>query len=331
LVIGADQVLECDGVLFDKPVDLAAARAQLLALRGRTHRLVSAVVLARDGQRAWHHVDRADLTMRDFSAGFLDHYLESSGDAVLSSVGAYQLEGRGVQLFVRIDGDYFSILGLPLLPLLDILREQGVLPSLSRIQPWQFDAERAQPHCRRDGLADRPFAFAALHGYWLRTYGIDGAYIPLPVRSERFAAALRALPMLGFAGVNVTVPHKEAALAAVDRSDPAARRIRRRQHDRGWRRTEPLMAATAMGSGSWRTCARVCRLVAENGTGRDPRRRRRGSRRCGRFAGRRRSRDSDRKPDDQSGRTPERGYRWPIPRLRLGRPGPPPWAMRRCS
>jgi septum formation protein len=129
LVIGADQVLECDGVLFDKPVDLAAARTQLLALRGRTHRLVSAVVLARDGQRAWHHVDRADLRMRDFSAGFLDHYLESSGDAVLSSVGAYQLEGRGAQLFVSIDGDYFTILGLPLLPLLDILREHGVLPS----------------------------------------------------------------------------------------------------------------------------------------------------------------------------------------------------------
>jgi septum formation protein len=129
LVIGADQVLECDGVLFDKPVDLAAARAQLLALRGRTHRLVSAVVLARDGQRAWHHVDRADLRMRDFSAGFLDHYLESSGAAVLSSVGAYQLEGRGAQLFVSIDGDYFTILGLPLLPLLDILREHGVLPS----------------------------------------------------------------------------------------------------------------------------------------------------------------------------------------------------------
>ena len=76
----------------------------------------------------WPH-DRADLRMRDFSAGFLDHYLESSGAAVLSSVGAYQLEGRGAQLFVSIDGDYFTILGLPLLPLLDILREHGVLPS----------------------------------------------------------------------------------------------------------------------------------------------------------------------------------------------------------
>ncbi len=129
LVIGADQVLECNGTLFDKPPDLAAARNQLLALRGRRHRLVSAVVLARDGQRVWHHVDRADLTMRDFSTSFLDHYLQSAGEAALSWVGAYQLEGVGAQLFAGIDGDYFTILGLPLLPLLDILREHRVLPS----------------------------------------------------------------------------------------------------------------------------------------------------------------------------------------------------------
>lgn len=129
LIIGADQVLECDGILFDKPVDLAAARSQLLALRGRDHRLVSAVVLVRDGQRAWHHVDRANLKMRNFSTDFLDRYLRSAGDAALSSVGAYQLEGMGAQLFAAIDGDYFTILGLPLLPLLDILREHGILSS----------------------------------------------------------------------------------------------------------------------------------------------------------------------------------------------------------
>jgi septum formation protein len=129
LVIGADQILECDGVLFDKPADTAAARSQLLTLRGRSHRLVSAVVLMRDGQRLWHHIDHADLKMRDFSASFLDRYLEVAGPAALSSVGAYQLEGIGAQLFAAIDGDYFTILGLPLLPLLDILREHGVLPS----------------------------------------------------------------------------------------------------------------------------------------------------------------------------------------------------------
>jgi septum formation protein len=129
LVIGADQVLECEDVLFDKPIDLAAARDQLLTLRGRRHRLISAVVLVRDGQRLWHHVDRADLRMRDFSESFLDRYLGSAGDAALSSVGGYQLEGVGAQLFAGVDGDYFTILGLPLLPLLDILREHGVLPS----------------------------------------------------------------------------------------------------------------------------------------------------------------------------------------------------------
>ncbi len=129
LVIGADQVLECDGVLFDKPTDLADARRQLLALRGQQHRLVSAVVLVRDGHRLWHYVGRADLTMRDFSTTFLERYLQSAGGAALSSVGAYQLEGAGAQLFATVDGDYFTILGLPLLPLLDILREHGILPS----------------------------------------------------------------------------------------------------------------------------------------------------------------------------------------------------------
>lgn len=129
LVIGADQVLECEGVLFDKAIDLAAARDQLLALRGRRHRLISAVVLVRDGQRLWHHVDHADLRMRDFSDNFLDRYLRAAGDAALSSVGGYQLEGTGAQLFAGVDGDYFTILGLPLLPLLDVLREHGVLPS----------------------------------------------------------------------------------------------------------------------------------------------------------------------------------------------------------
>ena len=129
LVIGADQVLECDGILFDKPADLAAARNQLLALRGRRHQLVSAAVLVRDGQRLWHHVARADLEMREFSTDFLDRYLRSAGGAALSSVGAYQLEGVGAQLFGSVDGDYFTILGLPLLPLLGILREHGVLPS----------------------------------------------------------------------------------------------------------------------------------------------------------------------------------------------------------
>jgi septum formation protein len=128
LVLGADQMLDCDGAWFDKPEDRAAARDQLRTLRGRKHRLTSAAVLARDGARIWHHAGSAELTMRGFTEAFLDGYLEAAGEAVLGSVGAYQLEGLGAQMFERIDGDFFVILGLPLLPVLDILREQSVLP-----------------------------------------------------------------------------------------------------------------------------------------------------------------------------------------------------------
>ena len=126
-VIGADQVLDCEGRRYDKPRDLAAARTQLMALRGRSHQLISAVVVVRDGQRLWHHIDRAKLTMRPFSPAFLDDYLARAMPGILSSVGAYQLEGLGAQMFERIEGDYFVILGLPLLPVLDILREQNAL------------------------------------------------------------------------------------------------------------------------------------------------------------------------------------------------------------
>lgn len=127
IVIGADQMLECERVWFDKPADRAAARAQLQALRDKTHRLVSAVVAVRDGQKLWHHTEQAQLSMRRFSDAFLDHYLDRAGAAVLSSVGAYQLEGLGAQLFRMVDGDHFTILGLPLLALLDFLRENGEL------------------------------------------------------------------------------------------------------------------------------------------------------------------------------------------------------------
>jgi septum formation protein len=127
LVLGADQILDCDGAWFDKPENRAAARTQLLTLRDKTHRLTSAAVLARDGQRLWHHAAAARLTMRGFTEVFLRDYLEQAGDGVLTSVGAYQLEGLGAQMFRKIDGDFFTILGLPLLPVLDILREQNML------------------------------------------------------------------------------------------------------------------------------------------------------------------------------------------------------------
>ena len=127
LVIGADQTLELDGELFDKAEGLEEARARLIRLRGKTHRLHSAVVIARDGTPVWRALSSPALTMRPFSDAFLDGYLERNPQAALSSVGGYELEGEGVQLFSRIEGDYFAVLGLPLLGLLDYLRLQGAL------------------------------------------------------------------------------------------------------------------------------------------------------------------------------------------------------------
>lgn len=127
LVIGADQILDLEGTWFDKPADMNHARDSLLALRGRAHNLATAACICRDGERIWHHVETPKLTMRDFSDGFLDNYLEDAGEGILSSVGAYRLEGNGVQLFARIEGSHFTILGLPLLALLDVLRANGVV------------------------------------------------------------------------------------------------------------------------------------------------------------------------------------------------------------
>jgi septum formation protein len=127
LVIGCDQLLVCDGAWFDKPSDIGSARRQLQAFRGRTHTLVTAVLCLRDGQRVWHHVARPRLTMRDFSDGFLDAYLAAEGDALTATVGAYRLEGLGVQLFDAAEGEHAAILGLPLLALLGFLRQHGVL------------------------------------------------------------------------------------------------------------------------------------------------------------------------------------------------------------
>lgn len=128
LVIGADQMLDCNGVWFDKPEDLDHAAAHLAALGGKEHQLLSAVCVLRDGQRLWHHNEISRLTMRPLSADFIRDYLTAVGEQALTSVGAYQLEGRGAQLFASIKGDYFSILGLPLLPLLTFLRGHGVVP-----------------------------------------------------------------------------------------------------------------------------------------------------------------------------------------------------------
>jgi septum formation protein len=129
LVIGADQVLSLDGKVLDKPKDRNAVRDSLFALRGKTHQLHSAVALAEAGQVIWTHIETAHLTMRQFTPEFLGRYLAAAGPQVCRSVGAYQLDGLGIQLFDRVEGDYFAILGLPLLLLFSRLRENGILAS----------------------------------------------------------------------------------------------------------------------------------------------------------------------------------------------------------
>jgi len=129
LVLGCDQLLVCEDRWFDKPPSLAAARETLLALRGRRHVLATAIVAWRGGREVWRHLAEPRLTMRPFSDAFLDAYLAAEGERLLPSVGAYRLEGPGVQLFARIEGEHAAILGLPLLPLLDFLRGHGALLS----------------------------------------------------------------------------------------------------------------------------------------------------------------------------------------------------------
>jgi septum formation protein len=127
LVIGSDQTLSLGDELFHKPADMEAARRQLLRLSGRTHQLSSAVVLARQGRAVWRHTSVAHMTMRKLDPAAIGRYLSDVGDAALGSVGCYQIEGRGIRLFEKIEGDFFTIVGLPLLPLFAALRDQGAV------------------------------------------------------------------------------------------------------------------------------------------------------------------------------------------------------------
>jgi septum formation protein len=127
LVLGSDQTLSLDGTLFHKPDGIAGAKRHLQALSAKTHQLNSGVALALDGTIVWEHISIARLTMRKLSDEFIDQHLRRVGERVLSSVGAYQYEGEGVQLFEAINGDYFTIIGLPLLPVLKELRQRGVI------------------------------------------------------------------------------------------------------------------------------------------------------------------------------------------------------------
>lgn len=127
LVLGGDQTLSLDGEVFHKPADMEAARRHLLKLSGKTHHLHSAAVLFRDGAAVWRHVGHATMAMRALDPGFVGRHLARVGERALGSVGAYQVEGEGIQLFERIEGDLFTIVGLPLLPLLKALRTEGAI------------------------------------------------------------------------------------------------------------------------------------------------------------------------------------------------------------
>jgi septum formation protein len=131
-VLGCDQILACDEVIYSKPHDRAMAKAQLMALSGKTHQLFSAAVLYRNGARIWHHLAIAKITMRRLDEDFIESYLDRLGAAAFTSPASYQIENLGAHLLSRIDGCHFSILGLPLLELLGILREHGLKPVASR-------------------------------------------------------------------------------------------------------------------------------------------------------------------------------------------------------
>lgn len=127
LVLGCDQTLSLGDEVLHKPADMEAARRQVLQLAGQTHHLNSALVLTRDGEALWRHVSVASLTMRKLEPAFVGRYIAQVGDIALASVGAYQIEGVGIQLFEKVEGDYFTIVGLPLLPLLAELRKIGAI------------------------------------------------------------------------------------------------------------------------------------------------------------------------------------------------------------
>ncbi len=219
LVIGSDQTMSLGDRVFHKPADRDEARGHLASLSGKTHQLNSAIALMRDEQVVFETVVSARLTMRDLSPAFIDAYLEKTGDRILKSVGAYQLEAEGVQLFKAIEGDYFTIVGLPLLPLLAALRKEGL---------WMRDSrETFVNHAFVIGHPIKHSRSPIIHGHWLKTLDLAGSYRAIDVAPDdlpAFFAGIRSGEN-GLVGGNVTIPHKEAALKLVDEPDALALEI----------------------------------------------------------------------------------------------------------
>ncbi len=219
-VVGSDQIMEFEGRAFDKPRDMTEAGERLLAMQGKTHSLINATVLARGGEIIWRNLERPRLTVRAMTAGEIDDYLARVGPEVLSSVGAYQVETpEGAALFERISGDWFAVQGLAIYPLLEKLRKEGALG-----ERW------VNPAPVQAGVIGMPAAHSLspfIHNEWASRCHVVGEYRAIEVAPgyDAFAAAMDKLRADGFAGVNVTIPHKENALSYADKLSDAAKEI----------------------------------------------------------------------------------------------------------
>lgn len=212
-VIGADQILEFEDRAYDKPRNMAQARARLAEMQGKPHTLINATVAALDGVVIWRHLERPRLSVRKMTGAQIDAYLEKVGEQVLSSVGAYMVETpEGAALFDRIDGDGFVVQGIAIYPLLAELRRRGAFgKAWTDITPVKA------------GVVGCPVSHSLsplIHNEWARRASLCGHYDPIEVAPDydAFAAAMDELRAQGFAGVNVTIPHKENALRYADRA-----------------------------------------------------------------------------------------------------------------
>ncbi|NNL89367.1 MAG: shikimate dehydrogenase [Marinicaulis sp.] len=219
-VIGSDQILEFENRAYDKPNDMGEARARITELAGKPHSLINATALALDGTIVWRNLARPVLKIRPLEDAEVDAYIDAAGPAILSSVGAYQIEtAPGAQLFESIAGDRYAVLGLALYPLLKAMRINGA-----------FGEEMKSAKPVLAGVLGHPIGHSlspVLHNYWVKSAHINGHYVAIDAGPDEasFAKAANAARALGFAGLNVTIPHKEHALEYADSASDRAREI----------------------------------------------------------------------------------------------------------